>query len=632
MSRLAILLILGAWLGRAAEGGATQTPGLRVLSFNVLLGFSADKANALQWIASQRPDVVGLQELKGYTEAQLREEARAWGHSHVVLGEERFGLQLGLTSREPIEVAHSISRSGIRLGMLHGRIRGIDIFVLHLGHGTDDIRRRETEIVLEEIRKIESAHRPSLLLGDFNSISRHDREFYERNNVMTDAGRLYRRNDKGFAILNLDTMDQYRGWVDVVHQHQGELTKDQASWPSKVYANNRNYVRVDYILASAPLARTCHFARVMKDPATDHLSDHYPVMADFQWPRQLRAALVNPAMVSEQRLTDWRSAGYNAITLELRDANRSIIGSPPGAQAKTAAEAIQLAGFDLYYWIEIARNQAMANAHPEWMCSLQGHKDWRQRFEGSANPQKGEVVKVYPWVPILYKETFAAHLRRVKKLLADLPGATGVFLNDLQGGPSACGCGSQFCRWTSDYGSNLTATPYSKNPKVQRHFPGAVDAAAHFVHAVKELVPETEVIPVWLTECEEHDRPGICGKVGCYRGYCWQYYEQQLEQLIPESKRLGALALYKALGRDLPEYQDKAGWISWVLASYSALPPKRTKKMLSPHRLLPILQGWDVTDAEIAAQIQRAEEARAGGYVLSLIEIDQSWEPRILHR
>lgn len=587
-----------------------------------MLGFAADKPNALEWIASQQPDVVALQELEGYTEAKLREDARAWGHPHVALSEAKTGLRLGLTSREPIEDAHAVTTRGIRLGMLHGRIRGIDFFVLHLGHGTDEMRLRETRIVLNEIRKIASADRPSVLLGDFNSVSRHDRAFYERNNVMTPAGRLYERNERGFAILNLDVMDQYLkgGWVDLVHEHQGVLTREQASWPSLVFQKRKNFVRIDFILASASLAKACRFARVMKDPATDGLSDHYPVMADFEWPRQVRAVLVRPAMAGEKRLAEWRAAGTNAVVLELAN----------GAKTTHAADAVRKAGLDLYYWIEIARNKAMADAHPEWMCSLQGHKDWRRLFKENTNPRKGEVVKTYPWVPILYKETIAAHLKRVEKLLAHAPRAKGVFLNDLQGGPSACGCGSPFCRWTSDYGTILTATPYSENPRVKRYFPGVVDAAADFVRAVQGLVPGTEVIPVWLTECEEHDRAGPCGNVGCYRGYCWQYYEQQLARLIPAISRLGALVPYKALGRDLPEYETKAGWITWVLGSYGALPPRKEKKIIGARRLLAVLQGWDVTEAEIAAQIQRTQEAGAGGYVLSLVEIDQSWEPRII--
>ena len=289
-----IILFVSTLCASCGEQGQSQSVAepesktrLRVLSYNVMLGFVNGKPKAIKWIASQRPDVVALQELKGYTEEMLKEDARSWGHPHAVLSERKAGLRLGLTSRKPIEDAHSITRSGIRLGMLHGQTHGIDFFVLHLGHGSDEIRMQETGIVLTEIRKIESADRPTVVLGDFNSVSRHDREFYERNNVETPTGFLYKRNKWDFAILNLDVMDQYltRGWVDVVHQHQGVLTRKQASWPSLVFKNNKIHVRVDFVLASSSLAKRCLFARVMKDPATDYLSDHYPVMADFDWPR-----------------------------------------------------------------------------------------------------------------------------------------------------------------------------------------------------------------------------------------------------------------------------------------------------------------------------------------------------------
>ncbi|MBP85683.1 MAG: hypothetical protein CMJ64_03040 [Planctomycetaceae bacterium] len=94
---------------------------------------------------------------------------------------------------------------------------------------------------------------------------------------------------------------------------------------------------------------------------------------------------------------------------------------------------------------------------------------------------------------ILNKEPFQQQLQRVEKLLADRAQPKGVFLNDLQGAPSACGCGNHLCRWTTDYGKIRTATRLGN------------DAPAAFVVAVKKLLPQSNVIPVWTTECEEHD-------------------------------------------------------------------------------------------------------------------------------
>ena len=76
--------------------------------------------------------------------------------------------------------------------------------------------------------------------------------------------------------------------------------------------------------------------------------------------------------------------------------------------ASTAAASAEM---DLYYWIEIARNKRLADAHPRWIASLGMHDDWLARYPAVKKPKKGEVAKAYPWVPIGYAEAFQAHLR-----------------------------------------------------------------------------------------------------------------------------------------------------------------------------------------------------------------------------
>lgn len=155
--------------------------------------------------------------------------------------------------------------------MVHGETYGIDFFVLHLAPKPEEIRMPETKIVLSEIRGILSEDRPSILLGDFNSPSRADRDYHLR---------------QGKKDTTYNVMDQYLsgGWVDLVNQHQGATTETQASLPSRLIENKWGFWRIDYILASGALAKRCTSARVVKETATDLLSDHYPVMAEFAWP------------------------------------------------------------------------------------------------------------------------------------------------------------------------------------------------------------------------------------------------------------------------------------------------------------------------------------------------------------
>lgn len=237
---------------------------------------------------------------------------------------------------------------------------------------------------------------------------------------------------------------------------------------------------------------------------------------------RFQGALHSAAQATDDRIRSLKGSATTAIVVELRGLDEAARKSE-----RDAGERVRRSGLDLYYWIEVARCPELAEAHPLWMASLQGHQEWRRFFPDAPRPDADEVVKAYPWVPVLYKEAYEAQLERVVGLLKGRPAARGVLLNDLQGAPSACGCGNPLCRWTADYGKIRTATPLGD------------DAAARFVAAVEKAVPDSEVIPVWTTECEEHDgaKDGLCAGVGCFKGICWRAYTAQLTPVAQQSER-----------------------------------------------------------------------------------------------
>src|SRR5215510_2813734 len=116
-----------------------------------------------------------------------------------------------------------------------------------------------------------------------------------------------------------------------------------------------------------------------------------------------RGWLLAVSQVDHPMLQAAKAQGIRAILLNLSEEE----------EARAAARAIQAAGLDLYYWIEVGRNPRLADAHPEWMASLQGHPEWRRHFPNAPTPQTGEVIKNYPWVPVMYQEAFDAHKERV---------------------------------------------------------------------------------------------------------------------------------------------------------------------------------------------------------------------------
>jgi arylsulfatase len=335
-----------------------------------------------------------------------------------------------------------------------------------------------------------------------------------------------------------------------------------------------------------------------------------PASANAALSPRRQAVLLAPEQVTRGRIEALAQGAAREVLL-LLDPRK------PPANAE-AARRITERGLSLGYWIEVGRCPALADAHPEWMASLQGHPEWRRLFPNVGQPRTGEVVKTYPWVPILSREGFDAQLERVAKLLAGLPAARSVFLNDLQAAPSACGCGNALCRWTPDYG------PIRTNTRLP------ADAAARFVAEVRKRVPASEVVPVWTTECEQGEKDADCAGVACFQGACWRDYTAQLMPVAAESATLAALCLPRTFGRDRDRHPAGGGWIRHALESFAEMPPKRGGTAVPARRVLAVLQGWDLPADEQAQHLRHADAAGAGGTVLALTPIEQRWEPRIV--
>ena len=263
----------------------------------------------------------------------------------------------------------------------------------------------------------------------------------------------------------------------------------------------------------------------------------------------LRGVLAKPERITPEFLAMWKSRGATAVVVPLDETSKP--------RWITISKSVEQAGMALWPWIEVGRNPSMADAHPDWMAAIGGHHDdWMRRFPDAPKAKTGEVIKAWPWVPIGYAPAFDAHHGRLKALLDDLPGAwPGVFLNDLQTGPSSCGCGNDQCRWALDYGSPPTA------PRT----PGD-GIAARFVAELRQHLPGKSVVPVWVTECEPIDLPGakggtgFCGGVGCAKGDCWPRYVREWNPLLKATDGPVALALWTGTFRREPASGSRPTW------------------------------------------------------------------------
>jgi len=343
--------------------------------------------------------------------------------------------------------------------------------------------------------------------------------------------------------------------------------------------------------------------------------------ADIAKPAPLEIVLVSPGMVTPSTVAAWKREGFHGVAIALdEEAGKVALNA-----AARAAAAGQLG---VYFWMEVARNPALANAHPRWMASLGMHDDWQKRFPGSRLPEKDEVAKAWPWVPIWYREAFDAQLKRIDGLLQRAPtNYLGLLLNDLQGAPSSCGCGNLQCRWATDY----------RVPATGARIEGE-GAPAKFVAGIKKLTGNKLVIPIWTTECEDDDLPasrrkgrastGLCGTVGCSVGLCPTEFTRQWSALIREhSGPVGVLALHREFGRAGDLYGNDAAWLSNAVAYFDQTPPAHGGEALAHDRLWLVVEGGHNDEASAR---RRAKELGASAILVTRTRIDQSYKPRII--
>jgi hypothetical protein len=330
--------------------------------------------------------------------------------------------------------------------------------------------------------------------------------------------------------------------------------------------------------------------------------------------------LTTPDQVSQPAIENWKAEGFNAVVLILDETNIPT--------ARAAAVPLANAAMPFQYWIEVGRNVSFANEHPEWMASAGMHEDWRKNFSKPPHARAGEVVKAFPWVPINYREAFAAHIRRVERLLRDAPtNHSGVLLNHLQAGPSSCGCGNLQCRWATDYQVPATGTRVGD------------DAAAQFVRAVQKLVSNTSVVPVWTTECEHDDLPaakradrrstGLCGTVGCATGACPKEFASQWESLTKDHRHpVALLALHNDFARTNAAFAQGPAWVSRTVAYLDDTLRAEGKPSFPRARLWLVVQG--ATPDEERSSRKAAANTRVANVIVSRVRLDQSFEPRIV--
>ena len=334
--------------------------------------------------------------------------------------------------------------------------------------------------------------------------------------------------------------------------------------------------------------------------------------------------LVEPRDVTPERLGQWRDDGYRALAVALDERFAA-------ADYRSAAGIAAAANCELYYWIEIARNERMADEHPEWMAALGMHDDWQRDFPERAAADKSQVIKAYPWVPIGYREAFEAHAERVLRLARQVPSQyRGFIVDGLQGGPASCGCGNLQCRWALDY--HVPATTAAR---------GGDDAAAQFVARLGRELPGKEIVPTWVTECEMDDlsaaqgaahSTGLCGSVPCAKRTCPEVFARQWSALRAVHKGpiavLGLHGEFRRRPRDAASTERAVAWVAGPGKYLATTLESQGAERAEPGQLWLVVEGNDLPADEVRAARRAAARTGVSRVVTTTIRLDQTYSPR----
>ncbi len=294
IDKLAALLILtlisGCIPGNQQEAEKDSSQNFRLITYNVWYGFTQAperKPQWIEWMQDQAPDVVSLQELNGYTPAQLAEDASSWGHAYSELLKED-GFPTGVTSKYPIEDIHRL-REGFQHGLLRVKIEGMYFYIIHLHHGNWEVRNREIDLIIADIQTLPADSRV-ILAGDFNTFSPDDsvyyahgrlEDFFMEREIAFDEPNLY----EGKLDYNVVQKLTDQGFVDLeVNMRPTEYTFT-GTYPTLIEKEGEHgdQRRLDYVFANPVLAEQVKHAQIVDNDTTFMVSDHLPVVVDFSF-------------------------------------------------------------------------------------------------------------------------------------------------------------------------------------------------------------------------------------------------------------------------------------------------------------------------------------------------------------
>jgi exodeoxyribonuclease-3 len=237
--------------------------------------------HVIEWLGSESPDILVMQEIKQLTEAFPAAAFSELGYHTVANGQKTYnGVALACKAPATDHVVELPNFEDPQRRVLAASIGGVRVINLYVPNGSSvGSEKYEYKLAwlaaLRDYLAVELKQNDKLVvLGDFN-IAPEDRDVYDPVKWGDDILCSPAEREALRKLIDLGLSDIYR---------QFDQPAASFSWWDYRQAGFRRNAgfRIDLILASKSMAKTCTGSRIDREPRTwERPSDHAPVLAEF---------------------------------------------------------------------------------------------------------------------------------------------------------------------------------------------------------------------------------------------------------------------------------------------------------------------------------------------------------------
>lgn len=235
----------------------------------------------VQWLDNHKPDALCLQETKTEDDRFPLADIEGCGYRAYFSGQKTYN-GVAILSREPLDnvTAGIPGFDDPQKRVIAGTLAGVRLVCVYIPNGESvesdkyQYKMEWLEALLQWLASELPAHPSLALLGDYN-IAPEDRDVHDPANW---AGKVLCSDRERAAFQKLAAL----GLKDTFRLFE-QPDRSYSWWDYRMNAFRRKMgLRIDHILASAPLAAQCAACEIDTAPrGNERPSDHAPVIARF---------------------------------------------------------------------------------------------------------------------------------------------------------------------------------------------------------------------------------------------------------------------------------------------------------------------------------------------------------------